>query len=167
MYIPWNHVILHGISWNFDLPYIKTIKQWNSRTQGRPFLREYINENLQLIIQDRQLQDNIHVHVNFDKINFVVLKNNILAMHTCIHCLWLSLSLTCASMLQHCCNRDTGGLPMLVASCTRNSCSFCVPLSWMACSIATAANQLDKESALNKPPQSNCPAVIWFAKEIL
>lgn len=44
MYIPWNHVlvILHGI-----LIYhtSRSIKQRNSSTQGRPLLRENINEN--------------------------------------------------------------------------------------------------------------------------
>ena len=69
---------------------------------------------------------------------------------------------TCASMLQHCCRRETGGWPRLVASWTRRSCSFWVVLSMTACSMATAANQLERESALNSPPHSSWPAVIVF-----
>lgn len=65
-------------------------------------------------------------------------------------------------MLQHCCSKETGGFPRLVASCTLNSCSFWVGFSEIAFNMATAANQLDKESALKSPPHNNCPAEIVF-----
>ena len=66
-----------------------------------------------------------------------------------------TMQLTCASILQHCCSSETGGFPRLVASCTLNNCSFCVEFSRIACNMATEANQLDRESALNNPPHSN------------
>lgn len=72
----------------------------------------------------------------------------------------MTYELTWASMLQHCCNRETGGLPRLVASWTRSSCSFCVGFSIMACNIATEANHVDNESTLKSPPHKSCPAVI-------
>lgn len=70
---------------------------------------------------------------------------------------------TCASMLQHCCSRETGGFPRLVASCTRSSCSRWLVLPSTACSIATAANQLDIESPLNRPPHNSWPAEMVLA----
>ena len=39
---------------------------------------------------------------------------------------------TCERMLVHCCSRETGGFPRLVASWTLSSCSFCVRLSCRA-----------------------------------
>lgn len=66
-------------------------------------------------------------------------------------------------MLVHCCSKDTGGFPRLVASWTLSSCSFWVRLSWRAWAKATAAHQLDRESAENRPPQSSCPAEIQLA----
>lgn len=68
-------------------------------------------------------------------------------------------------MLVHCCSRETGGLPRLVASCTRRSCSFWVRLSCRAWARATAAHQLDRESAENRPPHSSWPAEIELAGE--
>lgn len=65
---------------------------------------------------------------------------------------------TCERMLVHCCSSDTGGLPMLVASCTRRSCSFRVAFSCKAWARATAAHQLERESVEKRPPQSSWPA---------
>lgn len=47
---------------------------------------------------------------------------------------------------------------MLVASCTRSSCSLSVPFSCRAWASATAAHQLDSESVEKRPPQSSWPA---------
>lgn len=66
-------------------------------------------------------------------------------------------------MLVHCCSKDTGGFPRLVASWTLSSCSFWVRLSCRAWAKATAAHQLDKESAEKRPPHSSCPAEMEFA----
>ena len=63
------------------------------------------------------------------------------------------------SILVHCCNKDTGGLPSPVASCTLSNCSFCDVLSFRAWDKATAAYQLERGSWLNRPPHSNWPAV--------
>lgn len=58
-------------------------------------------------------------------------------------------------MLVHCCSSDTGGLPMLVASWTRSSCSLSVAFSCRAWARATAAHQLDRESVEKRPPQNS------------
>lgn len=71
--------------------------------------------------------------------------------------------LTWERMLVHCCSKDTGGFPRLVASWTLSSCSFWVRLSCRAWAKATAAHQLDKESAEKRPPHSSCPAEMEFA----
>lgn len=47
---------------------------------------------------------------------------------------------------------------MLVASCTRRSCSFKAAFSCRAWARATAAHQLESESVEKRPPQSSCPA---------
>lgn len=47
---------------------------------------------------------------------------------------------------------------MLVASCTRKSCSFKAAFSCSAWARATAAHQLESESVEKRPPQSSCPA---------
>uniref|UniRef100_A0A6B0UHB1 Uncharacterized protein n=1 Tax=Ixodes ricinus TaxID=34613 RepID=A0A6B0UHB1_IXORI len=65
----------------------------------------------------------------------------------------------CWRMAVHCRISETGGLPTLVASCTLSSCSFWVGLSTSAWDRATAANQLLRGSALNRPPHRSCPAV--------
>lgn len=52
-----------------------------------------------------------------------------------------------------------GGLPTLVASSTRNNCSFCAGFSTRACDRATAENQLDRASPLNSPPHKSWPVV--------
>ena len=76
---------------------------------------------------------------------FLTVEIRINVTNSCLH--------TCASILQHCCSNETGGLPRLVASCTRSNCSFCVGLFCIECNMATAANQVERESGLNKPPQ--------------
>jgi len=70
----------------------------------------------------------------------------------------LHLSGTCVRMLVHCWSSETGGWPRLVASWTRSSCSFCVELSTIAWSSATAANHVDRPSELKRPEHSNWPA---------
>ena len=64
---------------------------------------------------------------------------------------------TCARIFVHCCSNDTGGFPTDVASWTRKSCSFCAVLPTVECKRATAANHVDRESALNKPPHNSWP----------
>lgn len=66
--------------------------------------------------------------------------------------------LTWERMLVHCCSRDTGGLPMLVASWTLSSCSFWVAFPCSAWARATAAHQFERESVEKRPPQSSWPA---------
>lgn len=63
--------------------------------------------------------------------------------------------LTCERMLVHCCNKETGGLPILVASWTLSNCSFWVEFSCRAWARATAAHQFESESVENKPPHNN------------
>lgn len=66
-------------------------------------------------------------------------------------------------MLVHCCSRETGGFPRLVASWTLSSCSFWVRLSCKAWARATEAHQLERESAENRPPHSSWPAEMELA----
>lgn len=68
------------------------------------------------------------------------------------------MALTWERILVHCCSRDTGGLPMLVASWTLSSCSFWVAFPCSAWARATAAHQFERESVENRPPQSSWPA---------
>lgn len=51
----------------------------------------------------------------------------------------------------------TGGLPVLAASSTRRSSSLCSGFSMRACDSATAENQLESGSWLNRPPHSSWP----------
>ena len=53
----------------------------------------------------------------------------------------------------------TGGVPTLVASCTRNKFSLFAVLPSTVCNKATDANHVDKASVLNSPEHKSCPAV--------
>ena len=62
-------------------------------------------------------------------------------------------------MFIHCCSSVTGGVPTLVASCTRNKFSLLAVLPSTVCNRATDANHVDKASVLNSPEHKSCPAV--------
>ena len=66
---------------------------------------------------------------------------------------------TWARIFIHCCSNVTGGVPTLVASCTRNKFSLLAVLPSTVCNKATDANHVDKASVLNSPEHKSCPAV--------